>query len=396
MPAKHLSDAFVRNVKPPKKTDKPNQALYLQTIERGLALALVVSYGGSKTFRVLTYDASGKPKTRKLGRYPAMTVKDARARAREYFENPEKVEAEAEAGTFRDVAENWLKRHVEASKLRSASEIKRHLDRYVFPKWKDRPFVEIRRGEVNALLDGIADDHGASQADAVLATIRGIMNWYEARSEHYSSPIVRRMRRTKSKSRDRVLSDDEIRAVWKATEGAFGGIVKLALLTAQRRQQIATMHWGDIKDGTWTIPAEARAKGTGELLKLPPMALAVIEAQPMIAGNPHVFPARGRGPFNSWSQRKGEIDAKLIEELPSMKPWVIHDLRRTARSLMARADVRPDIAERVLGHAIAGVEGVYDRHGYFDQKADALARLASLIERIVNPPEGNVVPLRGQ
>ncbi len=403
MPAKSITDAFARNVRPPRKSDKPNQTAYIDTLERGLGLVLVVSYGGSKTFRVLTYDASGRPKTRKLGRYPAMKVKEARAKAREYYENPEKVEAAATAGTFKSVADEWLRRHVEANKLRSEREIKRHLDQYVFPKWGDRPFVEIRRGEVNDLLDHIADNHGPSQADAVLATIRGVMNWYEGRSEFYSSPIVKRMRRQKPKSRDRILSDDEMRAVWSAAEGTFGGIVKIALLTAQRRQQIAGMRWDDVKDGVWAIPTEARAKGTGELLKLPATALSVIEAQPRISGSPFVFAGAPRGrrrstakaaeppAFNSWSQRKAELDAKLPGDMPH---WTVHDLRRTARSLMARADVRPDIAERVLGHAIAGVEGVYDRHKYFDQKADALTRLAALVETIINPPAGNVVPMR--
>jgi integrase len=94
-------------------------------------------------------------------------------------------------------------------------------------------------------------------------------------------------------------------------------------------------------------------------------------------------------PLNSFSECKAEFDAGLS----GMPPWVIHDLRRTARSLMSRANVRPDIAERVLGHAIPGVEGVYDRHHYADEKADALQRLASLVETIVNPPEGNVVAL---
>ncbi len=87
--------------------------------------------------------------------------------------------------------------------------------------------------------------------------------------------------------------------------------------------------------------------------------------QPRIAGNPYVFAGRGSGPFNSFSQRKDELDQKL----PAMPPWVIHDLRRTAKTLMARAGVRPDISERVLGHAIKGVEGVYDVHDYSDEKA---------------------------
>lgn len=413
MPAKHITDAFVRNVKLPLKSDSPNQVLYLDTIERGLALGLVVSYGGSKTFRVLTYDTNGKPRTHKLGRYPAMKVKEARAKAREYFEHPEKAEAEAKAGTFREVAENWLKRHVQASKMRSEREIRRHLNRYIYLKWKDRPFIEIRRGEVNDLLDAIADNHGIQQADACLATIRSIMNWYVTRNEHYVSPIVQGMRRDKRKpderKRKRKLTDDEIRSVWKAAgdAGTFGGIVRLALLTGQRREKIATMRWSDVQDGVWTIRAEAGEKGTAGALKLPKLALDVIEAQPRIAGNPFVFAGSPRGrrrrsgnsrpaelpAFGAWSQRKAELDAKLPKDMPH---WTVHDLRRTARTLMPKADVSPEIAERILGHTpkITDVQDTYDVGDYFDEKADALARLAALIETIINPPKGNVVSMR--
>jgi integrase len=148
------------------------------------------------------------------------------------------------------------------------------------------------------------------------------------------------------------------------------------------------MKWSDITDGIWTIAkADEREKGTAGTIKLPSLALNIIESHPHIAGNPYVFAGRGNGPFNSWAQRKDDLDQRLRE----MPRWVIHDLRRTARSLLARADVRPDIAERVLGHAIRGVERVYDRHQYEEQKADALNRLAVLIETIINPPKDNVV-----
>jgi integrase len=110
-------------------------------------------------------------------------------------------------------------------------------------------------------------------------------------------------------------------------------------------------------------------------------ALAILEGLPRISGNPYVFASGERKHFNSWSQRKQELDEKLGE----ISPWVIHDLRRTARSLMSRAGVRPDIAERTLGHAIIGVEGVYDRHSWRDEKADALQRIANLIEGILHP-----------
>src|SRR5262249_19231782 len=105
--------------------------------------------------------------------------------------------------------------------------------------------------------------------------------------------------------------------------------------------------------------------------------------------NAFVFAGRGDSHMAYSGNPKAAFDAKL----PDMPPWTLHDLRRTARSLMSRAGVRPDIAERVLGHAIKGVEGVYDRHAYLDEKADALAKLADLIERIVN---GVVVPMRGK
>jgi integrase len=149
------------------------------------------------------------------------------------------------------------------------------------------------------------------------------------------------------------------------------------------------MRWQDIAlDGTWTIPAEAREKGTAGELVLPEMALAIIRAQPHLGENPHALAGRGDGHINGFSKAKRQFDTKL----PDVEAWVIHDLRRTARSLLSRAGVRPDIAERVMGHAIAGVEGVYDRHSYRDEKAEALQRLAVLIDGIVHPRE-NVVPM---
>ena len=149
------------------------------------------------------------------------------------------------------------------------------------------------------------------------------------------------------------------------------------------------MKWADVIDGEWHIASEAREKSHAGVLPLPSIALAVIEAQPRLAGNPYVFASGAGKHFNSWSQRKQELDAKL-----KLAPWVIHDLRRSARSLMPRAGVREDIAERVLGHAIPGVQGVYNRHAYKAEKGEALQRLAELIEAIVQPPKKAMVALR--
>src|SRR5262249_32967416 len=141
------------------------------------------------------------------------------------------------------------------------------------------------------------------------------------------------------------------------SNGAFGGILRMCLLTGQRSRKVSTMKWSDVTlDGEWSIPAEPREKDTARALVLPEAALAVIRAQPRLASNPYIFAGRGDGPYRGFSQAKLHFDAKLS----GVKAWVIHDLRRSARSLLSRAGVRPDIAERVMGHAIVGVEGVYD------------------------------------
>jgi integrase len=382
VPSKHLTDAFVRNVRVPAKGTGQAQVSYIDTMERGLALVLVVSYGGTKTFRGLTY-SNGKPRSKKLGTYPTMSVKEARRLARAYWENPGKFAAEAEVGSFEEVALSWIKRHVEARGLRSKREIERQLAKYVYPRWKSSKFLAIRRREVNELLDYVADHHGRTQADAVLATLRSIMGWYQSRDENYQSPIVKGMRRSSPASRARILSDDEIRAVWSAADesGAFGALVKVLLLTAQRKAKVTHIRWDDISGGCWTIRMQRREKGSAGSLELPRLALDVLAAQPRIKGNPFVFPGRDGTAFNAFSLRKGELD----EKLPGMPHWTLHDLRRTARSLMSRGGVRPDIAERVLGHAIPGVEGIYDRHHYSAEKAHALSTLARLIQDIVEP-----------
>jgi integrase len=153
------------------------------------------------------------------------------------------------------------------------------------------------------------------------------------------------------------------------------------------------MTWTEIgADGTWTIPAERYKTKRSNHVPLSTAALRVIEAQPKIDGCTYVFPSRTKTPFSGFGKSKAKLDkdillhaqkrAKGVEPLPN---WTLHDLRRTAKTLMVRARVRPDISERVLGHVISGVEGTYDRHSYADEKRDALEKLAALLEGVLNP-----------
>ena len=183
--------------------------------------------------------------------------------------------------------------------------------------------------------------------------------------------------------------------VWRSAEadpGPFGGFVRLLLLTGQRLAKVAGMRWDDVgPDGVWRIRTEAREKGNAGDLPLPPIALEIIRSRPRIAGNPHIFAGRGDRPLSQFRYGKRKLD-----QSSGASGWVLHDMRRTARSLMSRAGVSSEHAERVLGHIIPGVEGVYDRHKYEREKGMALATLERLITTILAGQSGEVVPIRGR
>ena len=366
-----------------------------------------ITPNGAKSYVAVARAPGGKQIWATIGGADVMSIAEARERARSAIQRikdgqPAFEPPPARPDSFKDVAENYLVRHVRANRLRSQVDIERTLETHIYPTWQDLEFASIRRSDVTRLLVGVQDGSGPSAADHVLAIVRGLMNWYESRSDDYISPIARNMRRTDpaSRKRARILDDSELRAVWKVAEGSgtFGALLQLALLTAQRRDKVAAMRWEDVTvDGVWNIPAEDREKGNGGVLVLPDMAIEIIRTQKRIGENPYVLAGRIDGYFKGYSPCKRKFDAKVTAALGEALPrWTIHDLRRTSRSMMSRAGVRPDVAERVMGHVIQGIEGIYDRHSYRAEKADALDKLAGLIALILEPPADNVTELHAE
>jgi len=350
-----------------------------------------VAPSGGKSFAVVTRDPNGKQIWATIGPTHLHTIAEARELARDLIKKIKAGEDRGGPETFASVAEQWLARHVVARGLRSEDHIRRCLALHVLPAWGGREFTSIKRRDVAGLLDQIEDSGGPVIADKVLAFISGITNWYATRNDDYVSPVTRGMRRssTRDRARERILTDDEIRAMWKAADNhdVFGALIKMLLLTGQRREKVATIRWQDVSvDGVWTIPAEAREKGNARELVLPEAALEVIRSRPRLESNSYIFAGRTTGPLRNFYTGKERFDAEV-----KIAPWTIHDLRRTAKSLMQRAGVLPHISERVLGHAITGVEGTYDRHGYREEKAEALKRLAALLGTIINPPDNVTV-----
>jgi integrase len=338
------------------------------------------------SYVVVATDPNGKRVWKAIG--PVADWK--KLRPRELVEKVHGTVAAIKAGrsldgpeTFERVFADFMARYVDQKGLRTAKDIRRCIARHVSPAWGARDFASIQRHDVAKLLDAVQDGAGAPMADKILAFVSKICRWYATRHHDYISPIVPGMRRSnpKDRARSRILNDDEIRVVWKAagSAGPYGAFVRMSLLTGQRAGKLSHMKWDNLKDGVWHIPTEPREKGHAGDLVLPDMALAILNELPRFASCSYVF-TNGRVAISDAGKRTFD---------PPISPWVIHDLRRTAKSLMARAGVRPDVSERVLGHVIKGVEGIYDRHSYREEKADALRKLADLLESIVStaPPQ---------
>ena len=325
--------------------------------------------------------------------------------------------AAAASSTLQAIAEDYMKR--EGKKLRSSNERERILKKYVYPKLGSRQIDDIRRKNVTDLLDGIEDTGGPVMADHVLAVLRKIFNWHAARVDEFKSPLVKGMTRAapaKERARKRIFSDAELRAFWRAAEafpGVFGYLLRFILLTATRRAEAAEMPRAEVSyvsdsdvapGDVWTISA-ARHKSKNDfelpLSKAAAELLAVVpKINEKIKGNPGwVFTHDGMRAIGGFSKFKAAFDKKMLAELrkidkkATLPSWVIHDVRRTARSLMSRAGVLPRPAEIALGHLVAGVEGVYDRHRYLDEKRSAFEALAQQVDRILNPQD-NVIPMR--
>jgi len=385
-----------------------------------------VTAGGAKAF-VLNYRIRGREYRYTIGAWPDWSALKAVREARHLRQRVDRGEnpladrtPSPTTPTVASLIDDFVARHVhhksQPLRKRTAAEYTSAFNRLVKPRIGKLGIYEVRRSDIIKMLDEIEDANGPVAADRTLAYLRKAFNWYATRDDQFSVPIVRGMARVKPKerARTRVLSDDEIRIIWPVLgeRGTFGAFMRMLLLTAQRRDEVAQMSRREIgpdeaaqagKHWIWTIPAERYKTKRPNHVPLSKAAHALVAAQPKLDGCDLVFPSRAKTPYSGFAKSKAALDkavlttmkkaAKKGQKVEPLPNWTLHDLRRTAKTLMVRAGVRPDISERVLGHVIAGVEGTYDRHSYADEKRDALEKLAAMVERILNPPPSNVTPL---
>jgi integrase len=388
-----LTPGFV--ARPPMPEPPKDRVIHWDSSQPGFGL--MVTAGGHKSF-VCQYRAGRR--SRRMHLKAGLMLQDARKEAKKFLGDVAKgidplaerqKAAAAGEDTFRSIAAEYVSR--EGKNVRSMDQREAILERLVYPKLGARPIGDIRRSDIVRLLDKIDDERGAAMADYSLAVIRRIMAWHASRSDEFRSPIVRGMARTKprDRARQRILTDDELRAVWTAADASkslFGPFVQFLLLTAARRTEVAQMTHSEIMGDVWTIPQMRYKTGFELVIPLSPPALSALARLPRIGKGELVFTTDGERPFSGYSKAKAKFDAAC-----GVTGWTLHDLRRTARSLMSRAGVSADVAERCLGHVISGVRGTYDRHAYFEEKKHAFEALAALVGRIL-VPQDNVVALK--
>jgi integrase len=395
---------------------------------------------GSKTFVLrIRYPGQSSASWREIGKVGGIELADARDKARGWLKliaegkDPANVEAEQrrsqvakDANTVNAVLDAFERDHVEG--LRSGDQVKAAFTNHVRPRIGEKSIYELKRSDITTMLNEIAAEiskatgakdgkvkDGKVMADRVLAHVRKASNWQMVQDDDFKSPIVRGMAKTKPKerARKRILADDEIRDVWAALEqieqpACYPRYVKSLLLAMTRRNESARMHTDELEGDLWTIPGARYKNKLDHVIPVTSALRELIGERPAgCKGNSwYVFSTTTNGgqldgskAFGGFSKAKKELDrivAKIrkAEGRAPIKQWQLHDLRRTGRSLMSRAKVDADHAERCMGHVIGGVRETYDRYEYLDEKRKAFEALASMLDMILNPPADNVVQMR--
>jgi integrase len=366
---RHLTDASVQRIKPPKSGN-------VEIFDLGYpGLALRIGHGGAKSFEIF-YRVGGKLRRETLGRWPEISLADARMAWRKTREAIAKGEDPARRGKapamlFESVVEEWLKRDQSKNKSSSQYQVHRSLEVDMLPAWRGKRVDEITKRDIHDLLDSITDRGAPIMARRVQAYVRRFFRWCIERDILETDPTAGMPRVGNGKSRERVLSDDELVKVWNAApDGPYGAVVRMLALTGARREEIAQLRWSEIDGDCIKLEGVRTKTGTPHIIPLSAAARALLASVPRIADSDFVFTTSGRKPISGWSRPKIELDTAS-----GITDWRIHDLRRTVATGMQKLGITLQTVEAVLGHVSGsrgGIVGVYQRHNYAEEKRTAL------------------------
>ncbi|MFT6088332.1 tyrosine-type recombinase/integrase [Sulfitobacter sp.] len=410
--AKALTTKGVDALKPDptRRVEMPDPALS--------GLYLVIQPSGAKSW-ALRYRWAGKPAKLTLGRWPLIGVADARAAASEAIDKIERgqnpaaekkatkaarLEAQlSERDRVKTLIDQFDRRHL--TTLKSGATVKRELDRHVVSEWGERDIHEIAKRDVIDLLDTIADSGRVVTANRVRAYLNKFLNWCVERDILALNPAMGIKPVAKEVSRDRVLTDDEIRWFWQACETIkqpWGPMGQLLLLTGQRLNEVACMTEAEVAGSIWQLSADRTKNGRAHDVPLSYAAQAVLDGIEHIEGDRGLYhTTTGKTPLSGFHKGRNHIADQMqaiaekeIGEAVKIPHWTFHDLRRTAATGMARLGIAVRVTEAVLNHVSGtggGIVAVYQRHDYADEKRRALDAWAGFVAQVLDGKAENVV-----
>ncbi len=404
MPRSKLTDLTVQHLKPP----AAGRVEHFDATLPGFGLRITEK--GARTWVVL-YRIGGRARRLTIGRYPAISLADARDLARDAMHEvargndpaadkkaARRESPEPERDAFADAAEDFLRRHVCKLRPSTRREYTRTFEKVLVPRWGRRRLADLARADVLDLLDDLTDAGKPYTANHTLAILKKFGNWCVERGKLDVSFCLAVKRPHQQRARDRVLGDDELRAVWSACDRMaypFGAFAKLLLVTAQRRSEVARMRWPDVDLDAklWTLRAEDTKGGRSHEVPLSALAMEILEGMPRFSGDFVFTGGDGQRPISGFSRCKSRLAA--LSGVAA--DWRLHDFRRTAGTRMAGLGVPIFTVGKVLNHSAAGmasVTAIYARHSYLEEKRHALEAWAQKLTNLVQPADEKVVPLR--
>jgi integrase len=381
-------------------------------------LAVRVTDNGRRTYILRRrYPGSTHANRRALGDCGVISLDDARTKARAWLEmiardvdprTQEERQRQAERGkrrnTFAAIAEDFIRDKLPGE--RKGWEAERDIRREFLPVWGKRPIAEITARDVRDIIKAVKDRGTLYQAHNLFVLARRLFSW--TIDQHVygleTSPCDRLKPKAlvgKRSARTRVLTGDELGALWKAAESLgypYGPLFRMLALTGQRKSEVAEARWSEFDLGhkLWTIPAERMKADAAHVVPLTDDVIEILTSLPRFNKGDHLFSTdSGVKPVDGFSNGKVKLDKAMAAELGrAVEPFVIHDIRRTMRTGLSALPVPDLVRELVIAHSKPGLHKVYDQHAYLDEKRRALELWAAKLRSIVEPPPANVVALR--
>lgn len=343
-----------------------------------------------KSFSVLLR-VNRRQQRRTIGQYPGVSLAGARAEALNMLRGAaagvdprQPLDEAASLLTYSELVAEYAERHLVLN-TRSYRNIQSGLLHLALRHLRTRPVAGIAKREFVAAVDSIAAAGTPQAAVNVLRWLKMMFNWAVDRDMLPANPCERIRPAAKTVERDRVLSDAEIAAVWKASSKLptpYGEMYRMFMLTGQRRSEVATMRWNDIASDVWTIPREKVKKDRSHAVPLTSIALdtlAELAKRPRAVADGFVFTTTGgKSATGNFAKIKRDLD-----QLSGVTGWTIHDIRRTVRSKLAELGVSRDVARKVMNHEDGKVDRIYNRHEYLAEKREALEQWERMMKTLM-------------